>query len=148
MTKQAEKEKPKSGPGSQSISSKEGIRMNSTIKQNKWWIYLIFFLNKLNDGDRLSIKIKWSNVKKVAGIAILSLFLLAGNASADPPPSILEINENEQTSGIGSNCWDVENETYSICADTIGIITPEEPLVTLSLFTAHLTLPFRNPRKS
>jgi len=44
MTKQAEKDKTKPGPGSQSISSKEGIRMNDTTKQNKWWIYLIFFL--------------------------------------------------------------------------------------------------------
>ena len=97
-------------------------------------------MNKLNDGDMLSIKIRWSNIKKVAGIAILSLFLLAGSASADPPPAILEINGNEQTSGIGSYCWKVENETYSICADTIGIITPAEPLLTRSPFTAHLTL--------
>ncbi|MFV9631893.1 MAG: hypothetical protein ACNYWM_12600, partial [Methanosarcinales archaeon] len=59
-----------------------------------------------------SIKIKWNNIRMVAGIAILSLFLLAGNASADSPLAILRINGNEQTSGIGSNCWKVENETY------------------------------------
>jgi hypothetical protein len=81
----------------------------------------------------------------VAGIAILSLFLLAGSASADPPPAILEINGNEQTSGIDSNCWKVENETYSICVDAIGIITPAEPLLTLSPFTAHLTPPLHEP---
>ncbi len=92
-----------------------------------------------------SIKIRWSNIIIVAGIAILSLFLLAGNASADPPPAILKINGIEQTSGIGSNCWKVENETYSICTDTIGIITPAEPLLTRSPFTAHLTLLLQEP---
>ena len=43
MTKQAENDKTKPGQGGQSISSKEVRRMNDTIKQNKWWIYLIFF---------------------------------------------------------------------------------------------------------
>ncbi|TFH38256.1 MAG: hypothetical protein E4G94_12570, partial [ANME-2 cluster archaeon] len=89
--------------------------------------------------DILSIKIRLSDIRIVAGIAILSLFLLAGSASADPPPAILKINGNEQTSGIGSNCWKEENETYSLCVDKIGIITPAEPLVTMSPFTAHLT---------
>jgi len=102
-------------------------------------------MNKLNDGDILSIKIRWSNIRIVAGIAILSLFLLVGIASADPPPAIFKINGNEQTSGIGSNCWKVENETYSICTDTIGIITPAEPLLTMSPFTAHLILPLQEP---
>ncbi|MCD4843480.1 MAG: hypothetical protein K8R25_03230 [Methanosarcinales archaeon] len=61
-----------------------------------------------------SIKIRWSNIIIVAGIAMLSLFLLAGNASADPPPAILKINGIEQISGIGSNCRKVENEiTFS-----------------------------------
>jgi len=100
-------------------------------------------MNKLNHGDMLSIKIRWSNIRILAGIAIMSLFLLAGSASADPPPSILEISGNEQTSGIGSNCWKEENQTSYLCADTIGIITPAEPLVTQSLFTAHLTLPLQ-----
>jgi len=72
--------------------------------------------------DILSIKIRWSNIIIEAGIAIQTLFLLAGCASADPPPAILKINGIGQTSGIGSNCWKVENETYSICTDTIGII--------------------------
>ena len=92
-----------------------------------------------------SIKIRWNNIIIVAGIAILSIFPLAGSASAGPPPAILKINGNEQTSGIGSNCWKVENETYSICTDTIGTITPAEPLITLSPFTAHLTLPIYEP---
>jgi hypothetical protein len=95
--------------------------------------------------DILSIKIRWSNIIIEAGIAILTLFLLAGCASADPPPAIPKINENEQTSGIGSNCWKEENQTSYLCADTIGIITPAEPLLTLSPFTAHLTLPLKEP---
>jgi len=44
MNNSTEKEKPKPGQGSQSISSKGVRRMNGTTKQNKWWIYLIFFL--------------------------------------------------------------------------------------------------------
>jgi hypothetical protein len=93
--------------------------------------------------DTFSIKIRWNNIRIVAGIAILSLFLLAGSASADPPPAILKINGIEQISGIGSNCRKVENETYSICTNTIGIIIPAEPLLTRSQFTAHLTLPLQ-----
>lgn len=44
MMQQAEKEKPKPGQVSQNISFREVRRMNDTTKQNKWWIYLIFFL--------------------------------------------------------------------------------------------------------
>ncbi|GFO97570.1 hypothetical protein ig2599ANME_1774, partial [groundwater metagenome] len=76
--------------------------------------------------DMFSIKIRWSSIRIVAGIAILSLFLLAGNAGAYPPPAILKINGNEQTSGIGDNCWKVENQTYSLCSDTFDKITPTE----------------------
>lgn len=84
-------------------------------------------------------------IRIVAGITILLLFLLAGNASADPPPAILKINGNEQISGIGSSCWKVENETFSLCADYAGIITPAEPLLTRSPFTAILRLPLQVP---
>ena len=92
----------------------------------------------MNDGDMLSIKIRWSNIKKVAGIAILSLFLLVGSASAGPPPALLEIDGNEQIAGIGDSCWKGEE-----CADTFSIITPAEPLLTRSPFTAHLHLPLQ-----
>lgn len=63
----------------------------------------------------------------------------------NPPPAILKINGNEQISGIGSNCWKVENETFSLCADYAGIITPTEPLLTRSPFIAHLRLPLHEP---
>lgn len=89
--------------------------------------------------------IKWSNIRIVSGIAILFLVFLAGNAGASPPPAILEIDGKEQSAGIGSNCWKVENETYSLCADMIGIITPAEPLLTRSPFTALLHLPLQEP---
>jgi len=95
--------------------------------------------------DMFSIKIRWSNIRIVAGIAILSLFLLVGIASAGPPPAILEIDGNEQSAGRGGSCWKEENETYIICGDTFSISTPAEPLVTRSPFTAHLTLPLQEP---
>lgn len=85
------------------------------------------------------------NIRIVAGIAILLLFLLASSASADPPPAILSIDGNEQTSGIGTNCWKVENETFSVCSDYAGFITPAEPLLTRSPFTAHLRMPLPEP---
>lgn len=74
---------------------------------------------------------------------MLLFLLLSGSAGADPSPAILEIGGNEQTSGIGDNCWKVENETFSACADGPGIITPTEPLLTGSPFTAHLRLPLQ-----
>lgn len=81
----------------------------------------------------------------VTGIAILCLFLLAGSAGAYPPPALLEIDGKEQSAGIGSSCWKVENETYSLCVDIIGVITPVEPLLTRSPFTAHLRLTLQEP---
>jgi hypothetical protein len=94
----------------------------------------------------LSRNIKLSNIRIVTGIAILSLFLLSGNVgSYYPPPALLEIDGNEQSAGIGNSCWKVENETYSVCADTFSIITPAEPLLTRSPFTAHLRIPLQEP---
>lgn len=78
-------------------------------------------------------------------MAMLLIFLLANSANADPPPAILMINGNEQTSGIGSNCWKVDNETFSLCADYVGVITPAEPLLTSSPFTAFLRLHLQVP---
>ena len=88
-------------------------------------------------------KIRFFNFRIAAGITVLLLILLAGTSGASPPPAILKINGNEQTSGIGSSCWKVENETYSLCLDTVGIITPTEPLLARSPFTAYLLLPLR-----
>lgn len=93
----------------------------------------------------LSNKIRWCSIRIAIGVAAIWLFLLAGSAGASPPPAILEIDGMEQSAGIGSNCWKVENETYSLCADTIGVITPGKPLLTRSPFTAILRLPFQEP---
>jgi hypothetical protein len=87
--------------------------------------------------------IRWMNIRIVAGIAILCLFLLSGSAGASPPPAILKIDGNEQTAGIGNSCWKVENEKFSACTDGPGIITPREPLLTRSPFTALLRLPLQ-----
>ena len=91
------------------------------------------------------VSINWSNIVKVVALAILSLILLSGSSGAYPPPAILKINGNEQISGIGTNCWKVENETFRLCADYAGIITPAEPLLARSPFTAHLRMPLPEP---
>jgi len=59
-------------------------------------------------------KIRFFNFRIAAGITVLLLILLAGTSGASPPPGNPYNNGNEQTSGIGSSCWKVENETYSI----------------------------------
>ncbi len=82
-------------------------------------------------------------------VMALAFILLAGSAGAYPPPALLKIDGNEQTSGIGSNCWreenPTENQTGYICSDTAGIITPSEPLLARSPFIAHLRLPLQEP---
>lgn len=78
-------------------------------------------------------------------VIVILFFLFVGGASADPPPSILKINGNEQTSGIGTNCWREENQTGYLCSDMIGFITPTEPLLTGSPFTAHLLFTLQEP---
>ena len=79
------------------------------------------------------------------GITILLFLLFAGSAGASPPPAILKIDGNEQTTGIGSNWWREETQAYSICSDMIGFITPTEPLLTGSPFTAHLHFTLQEP---
>lgn len=65
-----------------------------------------------------------------------------------PPPAILKIDGGEQISGIGSYCWN-EVSLYplfsSVCADYAGIPTISEPLPANSTFTAHLSLPRKEP---
>lgn len=95
----------------------------------------------------LSRNIKWSKIRIVAEIVMLFIFLLTGTTSADPPPALLEIDGNNQSAGIGDFCWIVDNETYSICSDTFSIITPSEPLLTSSPFTAHLRLTLQESPK-
>ena len=64
----------------------------------------------------LSRNIRRCNIKTVAGITILALFLLAGSAGAYTPPAILKIDGNEQTSGIGSKLLEGrEPDKLSLC---------------------------------
>jgi hypothetical protein len=93
----------------------------------------------------LSKKTKWCTIGMAIGITAILLYLFVGSAGASPPPAILEIDGKEQSAGIGSNCWKVENETYSLCADMIGVITPAEPLLTRSPFTVLLRLQLQEP---
>lgn len=95
----------------------------------------------------ISKKIRWCTIRMAIGITAILLFLLAGISGASPPPAILEIDGMEQSAGIGSSCWKVENETYSLCVDMIGVITPAEPLLTKSPFTAILRLPLQEPHE-
>lgn len=65
-----------------------------------------------------------------------------------PPPAILKVDGKEQISGIGSYCWNevFRNEVFSsVCADYAGIPTVSEPLPANSTFTAHLSLPIKEP---
>ena len=69
-----------------------------------------------------------------------------------PPPAFLKVNGNEQISGFGSYCWNEADKVLGItmsstfiCADYEGIHTPVEPLLSSSPFTAHLSLPLKEP---
>ncbi len=81
----------------------------------------------------------------VFAIVVLNMFM--GELDIIPPPAFLKINGNEQTSGIGSYCWFVSNESGKIglCADYAGIITAKDPLVVSSPFTAHLRFSLEKP---
>ena len=58
----------------------------------------------------------------------------------EPPPAVLEVDGKEQPSGIGSYCWLDPEQGVSLCADMLGIITPENPLVVPSSFTGRFHL--------
>jgi hypothetical protein len=58
----------------------------------------------------------------------------------EPPPAVLAVDGQEQISGIGSYCWSDPEEGVAICADMIGIITPENPLAVTASFTASFYL--------
>jgi hypothetical protein len=63
--------------------------------------------------------------------------------SAEPPPAILEIDGQEQVSGIGTYCWTQpkgKGTGVAVCADMVGIPTPEEPLLVSTPFTATFRL--------
>ena len=82
------------------------------------------------------------NKNVIIVIAIIALGMFAGSSGAvEPPPAVLKIGGNEQTSGIGSYCW----KEAGVCADMIGTITPKEPLPASSHFTAHFSLPLQEP---
>ncbi len=92
----------------------------------------------------------------ILGIVILiaagvyfQLYVLQHREIIKPPPAILNIGGKEQTSGIGSYCWNGElssNGVFSsVCADYAGIPTIGEPLSANSTFIGHLSLPLKEP---
>jgi hypothetical protein len=93
----------------------------------------------------LTVDAHWKKGSAAYGFLVQVYEPESDNADESPLPALLKINGNEQTSGIGSYCWNVENETTKICTDANGIITPREPLLTISPFTAHLHMPLEEP---
>ena len=63
-----------------------------------------------------------------------------GAPDIKPPPAVLEVDGQEQISGIGTYCWSDPEEGVAVCADMLGIITPENPLVVPASFTARFYL--------
>lgn len=57
-----------------------------------------------------------------------------------PPPAVLEVDGQEQISGIGSYCWSDPEEGVALCADMLGIITPENPMEVPASFAARFQL--------
>jgi len=64
----------------------------------------------------------------------------ASAPEVEPPPAVLDVDGQEQVSGIGSYCWSDPEEGVAVCADTIGIITPENPMDVPASFTARFQL--------
>jgi len=76
-------------------------------------------------------------------ILIVTCVYLISQEEIEPPTAILKIDGKEQISGIGGFCW--RGTWKALCTDTIGLPTPQEPLIAGSPFTAHLTLPLQEP---
>lgn len=57
-----------------------------------------------------------------------------------PPPAVLRVGEMAQESGIGSYCWNDVELGASVCADSVGIPTPSEPLLVSSTLKGSLEL--------
>jgi hypothetical protein len=93
-------------------------------------------------------KIKFAILGLILAVLILAiinfqLHVPLQRETIKPPPAILKVDGKEQISGIGSYCW---NEvSSSVCADYAGIPTVSESLPANSTFTAHLSLPIKEP---
>lgn len=69
-------------------------------------------------------------------------------STVEPPAAVLKVAGREQVSGIGSYCWSEPtggHPAVSVCADRIGILTPEEPLAVPPVFMAYLSLSPEEP---
>ena len=114
-------------------------------------IYLIEWREKMNK------KIKFAILGLILAVLILVIINFRSTQPRQmeilkPPPALLKVDGNEQISGIGSYCWNEADKVLgmtmsstSVCADYEGIHTPVEPLPASSPFTAHLSLPLKEP---
>ena len=89
----------------------------------------------------MNSKLKFSILASVI-LIVISVYLIS-QQEIEPPSAILEIDGNEQISGIGSYCW--KGTWKALCVDYAGIPTAQEPLLASSPFTAHLRLPLQEP---
>jgi hypothetical protein len=64
-----------------------------------------------------------------------------GTTNALPPEATLQVGGQSQVSGLGSYCWPGAAGEPSICADTIGIPTAQDPLRGTASMTALFELP-------
>lgn len=67
------------------------------------------------------------------------------SSETEPPPAVLQINEVEQVSGIGTFCWSNLAGGPALCLDKIGIPTPSEPVAVESPFIIRFTNPLPEP---
>jgi len=61
-----------------------------------------------------------------------------------PPPAVLNVDEQEQTAGVGTSTWNgglVRGAIKITHSDAFGLVTPAEPITVTSPFTATLHLP-------
>lgn len=61
-----------------------------------------------------------------------------------PPAATLIVGDQEQAAGVGTSTWTVEKrreEKTVMHGDAFGLVTPAEPLIVTSPFTATLLLP-------
>ncbi|MDX1436182.1 MAG: SH3 domain-containing protein [Anaerolineales bacterium] len=58
-----------------------------------------------------------------------------------PPIALLQVGDEDQSSGIGTFCWPDVDSGIAICLDKLGLPTPQEPLEVTPPFTARISIP-------
>ncbi|MCJ7702821.1 MAG: SH3 domain-containing protein [Anaerolineales bacterium] len=63
----------------------------------------------------------------------------------EPSPAFLMIDDQQQSSGIGSYCWPDDTTGMALCLDKVGLPTAHDPLQVNGPFLAQLSIPLPNP---